>query len=469
MLPDQQFWDYLLDIGYIRIEWLHHFCENPTDGHLSLASQAALKNIWQDIDQGYFDPIWPACKQVRRQVIENGAPDEIGDILVELARIEAHFGRLEEASRLIDDAANRVRQNEHEYAVVLWLAGNLRWKMGYSEKYEALQRWEASRTNFQAICSNYRLGNDRCQWYHERIKDMDRFLALVESNLGQAKAASQGPAKGASPNQPSPPIQPAPGGPSPGKPPASPQPKKYPSRQPAAGILKSYPVLPDPVSAGSFKAMAEQGFPGLEHIYMEEVVIAGETYLVYGLRGSQVVPLTGSKFTYVIQVIGDSMDAYPILPGDYVLVNSNLQPKAGDVVITRIVKDQGDVPSASIKYLRSIDEINNKFVLEYRSNNPRYQGWQIEFDRSMKGSADILGVATARFTRKEKAIGEEISTGTTDIRFDDYPVYTELLSKVGRDQGVANRLIDHERKNQPNDPPEEWIKSAIIRLEQDRR
>ncbi len=48
-------------------------------------------------------------------------------------------------------------------------------------------------------------------------------------------------------------------------------------------------------------------------------------------------------------------------------------------------------------------------------------------------------------------------------------LYEELLSKVGADHSVANRLIDFEQRKMPNGTRADWIKNAIQRWELDNR
>jgi SOS-response transcriptional repressor LexA len=112
--------------------------------------------------------------------------------------------------------------------------------------------------------------------------------------------------------------------------------------------------------------------------------------------------MTGGKSTYVIRIIGDSMDAYPILPDDYVLINTGLAPSPGDVIVTEVI-DETDDASHTIKLLKSID--NQEIVLEFVSHNPSYTGKQLVIKNDKKNSAKILGVAVARFSQIKTETG----------------------------------------------------------------
>ena len=48
-------------------------------------------------------------------------------------------------------------------------------------------------------------------------------------------------------------------------------------------------------------------------------------------------------------------------------------------------------------------------------------------------------------------------------------LYEELLSRVGADHSVANRLIDFEQQKMPNGTRSDWIRNAIQRWERDNR
>jgi hypothetical protein len=47
--------------------------------------------------------------------------------------------------------------------------------------------------------------------------------------------------------------------------------------------------------------------------------------------------------------------------------------------------------------------------------------------------------------------------------------YRELLARVLHDRGVANRLVEYERKRAPNDSFDELCKSALLRWQRDNR
>jgi predicted nucleic acid-binding Zn-ribbon protein len=52
---------------------------------------------------------------------------------------------------------------------------------------------------------------------------------------------------------------------------------------------------------------------------------------------------------------------------------------------------------------------------------------------------------------------------------DQAAIYNDLVRKVGWDRAVAERLIDFERQQAPNQTHAQWIKNAIQRWEHDNR
>jgi hypothetical protein len=402
-MNDNNLWVNLQDLKYLRDNWLRNFADDRESGSLSLYSQSVVKSIWEYIEARQYDRVWPLCAQLRRQVIEHGSYDEMGAVLVELARVEDHFGRVEEAKQLLEKAANRLIKDEFSYAVVRWMLGGEIWNVGEGKQSEALLHWEYSRNSFIALRSDNRVGDSRNKWYSERLQEIDRFLKIAQENLELEidESATTQEASGEQPEvetQPRTSSQPVPEFTDEVSS-NSDLPPKTPSRTQSEGVLQSYPVLPGAVHAGEFKKMVGRGLEDFDRIYIREIEINDEIYEIHSLRQSRVVPMTGGKSTYAIEVLGDSMDAYPILPGDYVLVSTTLEPQSGDIVVTQVVEQQDDVPLANVKFLkaRSKDEI----ILEYRSNNPNYFGKQIILNKKMNEWSAIFGVAIARFAKKD--------------------------------------------------------------------
>ena len=85
-MNDNNLWVNLQDLKYLRDNWLRNFADDRESGSLSLYSQSVVKSIWEYIEARQYDRVWPLCAQLRRQVIEHGSYDEMGAVLVELAR-----------------------------------------------------------------------------------------------------------------------------------------------------------------------------------------------------------------------------------------------------------------------------------------------------------------------------------------------------------------------------------------------
>ncbi len=168
--------------------------------------------------------------------------------------------------------------------------------------------------------------------------------------------------------------------------------------------LKSFAVLPGAVSAGAFKQTLEDNPDQYSQVLIPFVEIDDVLYDVVSLRGSKIIAWPGARTAYAIRVQGDSMDDYhpPILPGDYILINPEIAPKSGDVVVTQVLNDD-DTPSNNVKVLISIT--GDEILLRYKSKNPKYKRNGRDLDFSLKKhkhkNPEILGVAVALFSKRQ--------------------------------------------------------------------
>jgi len=165
--------------------------------------------------------------------------------------------------------------------------------------------------------------------------------------------------------------------------------------------IHGYRLLKGAISAGRFETMGKNDSEIEGYALIEELNIDGTRYQVAGLRGRKTVSYSSARSAYVIKVKGDSMNDYPILDIDYVLIDPTLKPQTGDVVVTRVIEEQDDDPKCNLKYLESIGR--DEIILSYRSTRYRDEkGNNRRFIITSKGnrSVDIIGVAIARFTPK---------------------------------------------------------------------
>lgn len=441
----------LIDIDYIADNWLHHFMDDPENGYLNLASQALVKNLFTACANDEKKDLWQCYENLEKHGREFGAPEEKGDIRIACARLDIRNGRLKDAQRQLESACNQYLPYQHHYTVAYWMLGIPYWlRLTPEDQFRALSIWEKSGKFFKEFAENPGFVSDvvdqenKHLWYAERWKEIEDFLRQVQKLLQVTYPGAT--AQPQPPMQPQPPVQPQPGsgvGPTPWP---SQAPSSGSTQQPASsdaslsttqdpnnihqssadgseqpasrakapkidkrrvppGYLRTYPILPEPVSAGEFRQMISSNDGIDDRVLIERVEIDGRLFDIVGLRSGKIVQMTGSKFTYVLRVEGDSMDAYPILPGDYVLVSTRIDRNPGDIVVTQILSNQDEI-EGNIKYLRSMDK--NEIVLEYRSNNPKHR----ESDGSNKRivlqakddkQIEIVGVAMARFTPSESS------------------------------------------------------------------
>jgi predicted nucleic acid-binding Zn-ribbon protein len=79
-----------------------------------------------------------------------------------------------------------------------------------------------------------------------------------------------------------------------------------------------------------------------------------------------------------------------------------------------------------------------------------------------------LGTRVSRFFRRlfgEPHPADELFQSALD----QAALYNDLVQKVGGERGVAERLIDYERQQNPQQTRAQWIKNAIHRWERDNR
>jgi hypothetical protein len=424
-LSDTQLIENLRNLEYIQEKWLHCFSDDCKDEGVHPVPRQMVEKLKKLVQAGQSAEAWKIYDKLNEMALAHGTLEDIGDAEVISAWAQTQIGRNEEAYRLLLDANNRYIPDGHNYAVTLWMLGIILWHSDKDQKWEAIRYWEDCRSSFEGLRSNNRLEQSRSAWYKNRGEEIERFLKITQEDSSWQDSIS-GP--GPQPKQPGD----QPGIPPDGAPPEStnksieepdettssqpegppiPPPPSRPKGQASSepeGWLKLYPILPGAVSAGEYKNVLEANSP-------EEFLLAGEleindlTYRIVSLRGSRVVPRMGSKSTYVIQVSGKSMDAYPILPGDYVIVNTAIQPQNSDVVVTRMIKDPGDDAKGNIKYLESIrgDEI----VLSCRSHQPEFkdengQDKKFYIHKKHREIPEILGVAVIRLTPKNQVDSE---------------------------------------------------------------
>lgn len=412
---DSQLFKNLTDIEYIAANWLHHFLDDQVNGNLNDSTKHLVDQLFQAAEAKKDDwkVVWQLYDFISQQANENGTPEERGDVRIVCARIDLRYGRLNDAQRRLEEACSLYLPDLHHHTVATWMRAIPLWLREIPERrWEAFTIWEKIYRRFQDFSKNQThiadnfLQDDNHEWYEARCQEIEEFLGEVREKLAatvqpmadgaQASQANQAVGqrmgKQEQPGEPkSAPenlrVQPAPGAP---------------KKRGKPGYLRSYPIIPEPISAGDFRARIETAYNFPEYLYFKQVEINNELFDVISLMDGNLVKMTGAKSTYVLRVKGDSMNAYPILDGDYVMVCTGISPQTGQVVVTQILDNDVDDAFGMLKVLHSMDD--KEIILEYRSHNPKYQDERgnnllITLKRKGKQQPDIIGVAVARFTK----------------------------------------------------------------------
>jgi len=411
----------LLNFEYIYFHWLHYFDDNAVSYNLSLPLQILVQSMFVEaelsqiqVDANSLKRVWEYYDQVRRQVSRSNNPLDVGYVEAACACVDFRLGRMKDAIDRLQDAYVRYLPEIHYPLIVQWLRGIVLWNSpNLSDQWEALAIWDECYRKFDKLARDANTAPGRNRWYADRRDEIKQLFATIKRQI-QGNRNLLGPrliwSEVTQPGvQPQPGIQQPPASSRFVAPPtsgATPEKQKpvsasVPQKPGSLTWIHGYPLLDGVVSAGEFEDI-RQGDPGIiDYVLINEVTIDGLPYQVISLRDSKVVPYIYSRDAYVIKVAGNSMDAYPILPGDYVMIDPLLLPVPGNVVITKIIESQGDNPLSNLKYLESIQ--SGEIVLSYRSKSPTYHDEQgnnrkivvtAEEDRSV----EILGVAIARFT-----------------------------------------------------------------------
>jgi hypothetical protein len=419
-LTFEQLLEKFSNLIYFNDEWLHYFHTDKKYGNLSPSTQLMADDLRKYIKTRQDRKAWEVCDQLYQFVLKYGSPEEIGDVDVICAWVESQIGHLSKAKDFLLDASERFLSDEHEHAVTLWILGVVLWRQGDIHKWEAIKYWEICLNWFRVLRSNNQLGKVRSDWYSERCDEIERFLEGIRKLLAGASSQAR-PGASASdqttasvtarslglsqqpdgtytenpPAKPEPSQGPAGGSeetsiPHPKQPPQTPD--RIPPAQPG-GWLRFYPILPGAVSAGKLKKIYHH--KEYERLDTSEVQIGDKHFQVVSLKGNnRIVNLKGVEMPYILKVQGDSLDSYPILPGDYVIVNPvEINPFDERILDGRIVVTITNEDLTNIKVLR---RDGKDLYLDYRSKNPDYIGRSDQFDRGWK----IVGEVVARLTPK---------------------------------------------------------------------
>ena len=404
------------NLEYIKDNWLHHFSVDYKNGSIYPVAKQMTDNLKTLINQGKFVETWNIYDKLDELARSLGTSEEIGDVKVVCAWIETRIGRFSTAYNLLIDA-NKWFLDQHDIAVTIWMMGIVLWHTDDDLRWDAVEYWEICRKSFQNLQVENRLGQTSSAWYKNLNNEIDRFLEIIKKDPSlQVSAAHLGFRSRPYGFQrcvtpiavpPGPPNRPLPGQNLPATPPADGQavppssnrPKEQAPTSPA-GWLRIFKTLQGQVHAGEL-SVVESSSAGF--IDVTEVVIGKTPYRVVSLDSyDSLINLLSVKSPDIIQVTGDSMDAYPIESGDYIIIKRvEINPfkdksLSGKVILTSTYEKDGKAET-NIKILRYFGATPHlEYMSESKKHKEGYQNKTIPFEKSWK----IIGVVIGRLTSK---------------------------------------------------------------------
>jgi SOS-response transcriptional repressor LexA len=389
----------LMDAEFVYFEWLDPGPSFKQNGarHKNAALERPMQMLVDCMRQAEgcqdMPRLWEACDTLLEQGRRSGDPMELAKIEIICAIFELKHGRNSTARELLDDAISRSVSHEHFNAVAHWLEG-IAQARSPERIWKAVTSWDSALKIFTALSKKPEQG-DGIDWYTARSKEMDVFIdqqvrrpektpPTSEAQTAQSAqpVQTEKPAEPVQPVQPEQPVQP-------GQPPKE-GPPAYPSGvKTAAGYLRLIPISQN-APASPFSPPRENVNAWIE---VEEVWIDNQPYKVESLNSSdKLVNSPAGQQAYAHMVVGKSMNAVPLLPGDYVLINTTKEPASGDIVLAEKAQDDGS--GEELITLKRLLKRGSRLILRYESRESEFMDKTID---SSKVKFVIHGVAVARF------------------------------------------------------------------------
>lgn len=408
--------------SYIEQKWLHPFDGAGANDHLGYSLAVLADQLKTHLQNGQDKQTWECYDRLRRQAFAQYNQEEIGEVDIICAGVELDIGRTETAIKRLEDAIKRFRSDDHRLAVAEWLLGVVYWRSGENSSWLATAHWENTRQIFNDLRDFNNQTEAKRRWYERRCAEIEVFLKDIRSAKSSQASGSPTTGKTATSDQAGEESQnlsdsDQPGGeenPAVGEPiettaPASqPDDHSEPPKPTSSGWLKTFPVMPGPVSFLKLKQNEGQNADRYDHVLVPfelPVKIGADFYTVSCLPGFKEDIWSGGGAIYVIQVKEDSLNNNnpPIAPGDYLIIHSELAWKPEDVVvITRVGKksDRAKTYQTDSKWISNghlfklVSDSGGKIRLVAKSTNPDYHradGQDREFvlKKVMHGSITI--------------------------------------------------------------------------------
>jgi peptidase S24-like protein len=332
-------------------------------------------------EENRANDVWEVIDELEHLATDM-SPAEHGEVFLRCAVMAVDLENLKDALRLLQGARNKSLTSAHQNAVVLWMTGCIHW-MNH-QKVEGISEWQAAIKTFRDRRLNAQVDPARLQWYNDKMRELDGYLAEAIRIGGLPPFQSQPAPAGAAARTQAP---------------------------PAAGATSSESdvlrwvscQVSELIPAGGFGPAGFDPNP-LGFLGISEVLIEDEPYKIFSVWRNTAtyryaVNINSQSCYHTARVTGTSMNAaspVPIEPGDYVLIVSRPDVDDNEIVVAGIL---GQDERATVKrfYRR-----NGKIQLKPESSDESNYNidWEKEFDEKLDDEFKIIGVVEAVFKKK---------------------------------------------------------------------
>lgn len=358
--------------------WLNQF----GNGSLSDPADMLLQRLRREFDRNELKKAWDVIDDLNR-LSDVSEGSESAEIRLQCGLIVAEMSNFKEAQKFFSDASSKYINSRHHYAVAQWMKGCMEWLLPGKE-VDAINSWREAEKIFQDLKQININQKDRYSWYLSRREEMhaalheatDKYEIPSLPNDGNENVNLVGVLGGKSNNDSSR------------------------LRSDRMGIFGVY----EHINAGSFgpSGILEKSVRKME---VERVFVDDKSFRILAVTGGRFFSIAPQN-TFVVKVLGDSMDKANINSGDYVIlrplpknfrdfvvaneeaeINSFQVFNDGDIVAAEIFDEGGNIAT-----LKRVFRRGRKVVLRPESSNPEYV--EREFDATNEGFA-IFGVVVA--------------------------------------------------------------------------
>jgi hypothetical protein len=402
---------WLLSLDDTFERWMYPFDSLHYSGYLKRPGQIIVEKLRASVSGKQQALIGRYCLELENYARETQNSQEIAEALVQCARVKSVFGEPGAAETMLREARMRYEPDQHCRAVTNMMMGSLLWRIE-QRREEAITCWAECERIFSELSDFSLIDEARAKWYQQQIPKINALLdwaSQVLSRRGtrwkdharrryiQRQSLSGFPAIKRS--------RPAAARPTAGT---------SASQGPAAPTGKQAPLtwtelfgedylsiceVSTAVPAGGFRSTDGDPYP-VGEVHIPLATINNEQYRVINLRrhGGHEVNLIHVKYPTVVRVAGNSMNAVPILDGEYVLINPEQKPQNGDIVLASSTNSLTGEAEQTLKFYR---EEPDRIVLRSQSTDPKIPREWFSVSKadlaSGKAQLDIRGVVLARF------------------------------------------------------------------------